>query len=132
MYRAVSLFLCVSFALVGLLFLLFPGGVIQFFNGISSAAGMPESPPGGTGFYRLLAVGYMYLVALLAYLMHRHPSERSFPLLLINGKCATALLSLILFFAHGAYLIYLANAIVDGGIALILIPFYRDLRRRQA
>ena len=132
MYRSVSLLLCVSFALVGLLFLFFPGGVIRFFNGLSSAPPMEEPPAGGTGFYLVLAVGYMYLVAVLAYLMYRHPLNRFFPLLLINGKLFTALLSVCLFVAHGQHLIYIANAVVDGLIAVVLILMYLKLRKAAA
>jgi hypothetical protein len=74
----------------------------------------------------------MYLVALLAYLMYRHPSNRFFPLLLINGKVFTALLSLCLSIASGPHLIYIANAVVDGLIAIVLIPFYLNLRKVPA
>ena len=132
MYRSVSLLLCVSFALVGLLFLFNPGGVIRFFNGLSAASGMEEPPAGGMGFYLVLAVGYMYLVAVLAYLMYRHPLNRFFPLLLINGKLFTALLSVCLFFAYGQHLIYIANAVVDGLIAFVLILMYLKLRKAAA
>ena len=132
MYRSVSLILCVSFALVGLLFLFFPGGVIRFFNGLSSAPAMEEPPAGGMGFYLVLAVGYMYLVTLLAYQMYRHPLNRFFPLLMINGKLFTALLSLCLFIVSGPHLIYIANAVVDGLIAVVLIPFYVNLRKVSA
>jgi hypothetical protein len=132
MYRYVSLLLCVSFALVGLIFLLFPDGVIQFFNGFSSAPGRGETPAGGMGFYLVLAVGYMYLVAFLAYLMYRHPSNRFFPLLAINAKLSTSVLSLYLVVVQGPRLIYIANAVVDGLIALVLIPFYLNLRKGPA
>jgi hypothetical protein len=131
-YRSVSLLLCLSFALVGLVFLFFPDEVVRFFNGLSSAPGMESFPPGGTGFYLILAVGYMYLVAVLAYLMYRHPLNRFFPLLLIHGKLFTAILSLCLFVAHGHHLIYIANAVVDGLIAIVLIPVYIHRRKASA
>ena len=132
MYRSVSLLLSVSFALVGLLFLFFPDVVVAFFNRLSSSPGMEGFPRGGAGFYLLLAVGYMYLVAVLAYLMYRHPLNRFFPLLLIHGKLFTALLSLCLFVAHGHHLIYIANAVVDGLIAIVLIPVYLSRRKAAA
>jgi hypothetical protein len=132
MYRSLSLLLCLSFALVGLLFLVFPDGVLRFFNGLSSAPGMEGFPPGGTGFYLALAVGYMYLVAVLAYLMYRHPLNRFFPLLLIHGKLFTALLSLSLFVGHGHHLIYATNAAVDGLIAIALVPVYIHRRKGAA
>jgi hypothetical protein len=128
MYRYVSLILSLSFAIVGLMFLFIPGVVVGFFNGLSPALTMAGSPSDGAGFFRILAVGYMYLVAALAFLMYRHPSNKFFPLLLINGKMTTALVSIILYVTGGHYLTYIANAVVDGAIALLLIPFYMHLR----
>ncbi len=59
----------------------------------------------------------MYLVALLAWLMFRHPDNGAFSRLLIQGKLATALVALGFFLLHSPYLIYLANFVVDGLIA---------------
>lgn len=128
MYRPVCLILSLSFALVGLIFLFLPAAVVQLFNGLSLTPATAGSPPEGAGFFRILAVGYMYLVAALAFLMYRHPSDKIYPLLLISGKMTTALVSLCFFAAGGHYLIYAANAVVDGAIALLLIPFYMHLR----
>ena len=58
----------------------------------------------------------MYLVALLAWLMFRHPESPIYPLLLANGKIATSLISLGFFLVHAHLLIYLANFVVDGAI----------------
>jgi hypothetical protein len=118
LYRPVSLLLCIAFAAVGILFLLFPGAAYRLFNDLSPRLGMVEAPVQERGLYLVLGVAYMYLVALLAMLMYRHPANRYFPLLLINAKGASALLSVLLFFVHGPYLIYLANALVDGLIAI--------------
>jgi len=51
----------------------------------------------------------MYVVALLACLMYRHPGITYFPFLLANAKLASAVLCLYLFLAHQPYLIYLVN-----------------------
>jgi hypothetical protein len=115
--RIVGLVLSVVFSLVGLLFLFFPGQVIMFFNNLSHVLGMVQAPIESTGFYLILAVGYMYVVALLAYLMNRHP-DNSLPLLvLINAKSASSFLSFAFFIVVHPYLIFLANGIVDGIIA---------------
>jgi hypothetical protein len=58
----------------------------------------------------------MYLAALLAWLMFRHPESSIYPLLLANGKIATSLISLGFFLVHARLLIYLANFVVDGAI----------------
>jgi hypothetical protein len=66
----------------------------------------------------------MYLVAALAWLIFRHPAQRWFTLLLIQAKTMSSLLSFFLFFSGRPYLIYLANGVVDGLIALLFLFFY--------
>ena len=127
LYRFAAFVLAVSFVLVGLLFLLFPDAVLRFFNSLSGPLGLPPAPAVGFQFYLALAAGYMYLVALLAWLMFRHPENQSYPGLLISAKLATALCSLAFFVFHRSFLVYLANFVVDGliGIGVWI------LRRRQ-
>jgi hypothetical protein len=112
--------LAATFAVVGLIFLVIPGEVLAAFNWLSRGIGLPESPAGGYGFYLALAVAYMYVVTLLAWMMARRPAERVYPWLLVNAKVASSLLSLLLFAIDGRYLIYLANFAVDGAIALFV------------
>jgi hypothetical protein len=119
LYRPVSL----------ALFLISPHLVLEFFNGLSSSLGMSLMPIQSSGFYPLLAVGYMYLVTLLAFLMYRHPTNRCFPILLIHGKLATSILSLALFLVLGQYLIYLTNFIVDGFIGIAVLVFYLKMKK---
>jgi hypothetical protein len=116
-YRTAALVLAAGFLIVGLLFLVIPEGVVSFFNRLSGPLGMPEAPPVGRPFFLVLASGYMYLVSLLAWLMFKHPENKTFPMLLFQGKLATSLLSLGFFLAHRPFLIYLANFCVDGLIA---------------
>jgi len=127
LYRAVAAFLAGSFISVGLLFLFLPGGVLAFFNLLSATLGFREAPLTGFPFYLVLASGYMYLVALLAGLMFRHPGNETYSGLLVHAKLATALLSLGFFVLHQPFLIYLANFLVDGLIGLGVWA----LRRRQ-
>jgi hypothetical protein len=132
LYRLAALVLAVSFVIVGLLFLLLPDGVISFFNRLSGPLGMAPAPLTGYPFFLVLASGYMYLVALLAWLMFRHPGNRTFSSLLAQGKLATSLISLGFFLFHRPFLIYLANFIVDGLIALVvwLLSRYQGQRSR--
>lgn len=116
-YRAAALVLAAGFLIVGLLFLAVPEGVVGFFNRLSGPLGMPEAPPMGRAFFLVLTSGYMYLVSLLAWLMFRQPENKTFPILLFQGKLATSLLSLGFFLVHRPFLIYLANFCVDGLIA---------------
>ena len=68
----------------------------------------------------LSALGYMYVVTLLAWQMARHPEVRVFPWLLVHAKAASAVVCLGLFALQEQYLLYLANFVVDGAIALFV------------
>ena len=131
-YRPMSLIMAITFALVGLIFLLFADGVLEFFNFVAGYTGMKQSPVTGVDFYLILASGYMYLVTLLAYMMFRHPDNPYFPLLLANAKLASSLLSLGFFILHQPYPLYLTNGLVDGLIGLLVLYFYLQLKKRQS
>jgi len=128
-YRLVSIILMFLFAVTGLLFLFIPDQVLTLFNNFSASLGMPESPVTGLNFYLILAVGYMYLVTVLAFLMYRNPENRYFPQLLAHAKIASSLLSLALFLLHAHYLIYLVNFIIDGFIGVVVTVFYIKMGR---
>jgi len=128
-YKLTSLCLAITFAFVGLIFFFIPDGVLSFFNMLSGHLGVPQSPVQGLDFYLILAVGYMYLVTLLAYFMYRHPRDGKYPLLLANGKLASAVLSFYLFLTHQPYLIYAANGVIDGGIGILVLLMYSRMKR---
>jgi hypothetical protein len=128
-YKTISAVLMLIFAITGLLFLAIPDRALGLFNNFSGALNMPEAPLTGFNFYLILAVGYMYLVTLLAFFMYRHPENKYFPQLLANAKIASSLLSLGLFVFHAHYLIYLANFIIDGFIGALVIILYVKMGR---
>ena len=128
LYVSVSLLLSIVFAIVGMVFLFIPDDVLLLFNNISRHLGFPESPLQGFSLYQVLATGYMYLVTLLAYLMYKHPENTFFPILLIQGKSASSLISLAFFLFHLHSLIFLTNGIVDGIIAVGVLVLYRKKR----
>lgn len=130
LYKIFSLAAAVVFAAVGLLFLFFPAAVLVFFNSLSGYCGLPAAPLESSGFYLILAAAYMYLVTLLAILMFLNPEQSIYPFLLGQGKLASSLISVFLFFTHQYYLIYLANFLVDGliGIAALLLMRWRKQR----
>ncbi len=130
-YRKLSVIMAVMFAITGLLFLVVPNGVLSFFNSLSHEIGMKEAPLNGMGFYLILAVGYMYLVTLLACLMYKYPGNQFYPLLLANGKLASSCLSLYMFISHQPYLIYMVNFIIDGMIGSVVLIFYFRLRKNN-
>jgi hypothetical protein len=121
----------VLFATTGMLFLFIPNQVLSLFNTLSGFFDLPQSPVTGWTFYLILAVGYMYLVTVLAFWMFRHPEDRRSPLLLTHAKLASAILSLALFLLQAHYLIYLANFIVDGLIGAAVLTLYLKTRRTE-
>ena len=123
LYRIASLLMAISFAVVGLIFLFTPDGVVSFFNALSLRGGLPPAAP-AAGFYLVLAVAYMYVVTLLAGWMYLRPKNDTLPVLLINAKAASALMSFGLFATREPAMIYLANGIVDGLIALGVLVLY--------
>jgi len=127
--KAMSLFLAAVFAAVGLIFLLFPRGVLRFFNFVSRPLGMARAPEVGYQFYLILAAAYMYVVARLAWLMFRQPWNRVYPMLLWQAKLASSLVSFCLFFLHQPYLIYLVNGIIDGAIGLVVLFIYLKMQK---
>ncbi len=129
LYRIFSFLAFITFAVVGLIFLFIPGNVLVFFNTLSGYLGMSPSATEGVNFYLILAVSYMYLVTVLAFLMYRHPENKWLPLLLTHGKFASSILSIGLFLFHQPYLIYLTNFMVDGLIGIGALFFYLRLKR---
>jgi hypothetical protein len=109
------------FAGVGMVFLFVPEGVYNLFNTFSRVIGMIESKEQGAGLYQILAVGYMYVVSVLAFMMYRNPDNKEFLWILINAKSASSALSFLFFILLSPYLIFLSNGIVDGAIACGLL-----------
>jgi predicted Co/Zn/Cd cation transporter (cation efflux family) len=127
-YRAISICMAVVFAIVGLIFLFMPGSTLRLFNDLSTPLGFEPSPVGGISFYLILAVGYMYVVTLIAWLMARQPENRTLPLLLVNAKLASSVLSFVFFLGFHQSLIFLVNGVVDGIIGLGVFYLYRNQR----
>lgn len=127
LYQPLSLGAAIIFAVVGLIFLFIPRQVLVFFNTLSDFWGLPHTPAAGFDFYVILAVAYMYLVTVLAYLMYRNPKEWLFPFLLAQGKIMSSLLSLAAFMSH-RYLIYISNFLIDGFIGIAALYMYYQVK----
>lgn len=128
-YKPLSLGGAIIFAVVGLIFLLIPQKVLLFFNTLSDIWGFSHASVGGFDFYIILAVAYMYLVTVLAYLMYRNPEESLFPFLLAHGKFMSSLLSLSAFIFQQRYLIYISNFFIDGVIGIVAFYMYLQVKR---
>lgn len=126
-YRGLSLGLALIFALVGAAFLILPQATLAFFNAASRRLGMAEGPT-DRWFFSVLAVAYMYVVTVLAWLMYRSPREKIFPFLLAQAKLASSALSFLMFAVQGPWLIYLANGVVDAAIGILVLMMYFRVR----
>jgi hypothetical protein len=124
-YRGASWTLAAAFALTGGLFLFFPALVAGFFNGLGSAMNLPPAPPDDAGVFHALSTAYMAVVTLLAWRMVRYDGDRFAPSLLLQAKAASALLSFGLFLFRQPHAILLANGIVDGALALLVLLLIR-------
>lgn len=118
--RLLGATLAPTFAAVGVVFLLIPGRVLALFNAVGDLLGLPPSPTDAYTLYLTLAVAYMYVVTVLAVQMARHPRVTSYPWVLVQAKAASAIVCLVLFVTQDQYLVYVANAAVDGAIALLV------------
>lgn len=107
-----------TFAIVGVVFVAIPTKVLAAFNWLGDGLGWPPSTTEPHTLFLSLALAYMYLVTLLAWQMARHPEARAFPWLLVQGKAASAVICLGLFALQDQYVLYLANFVVDGAIAV--------------
>jgi hypothetical protein len=128
-YRRISLCLAIVFGIVGVMFLFMSADVLFAIDGVARALGMSEDVPVARSVFVALAVAYMYVVTLLASMMHLHPEQSVYPLLLFNAKGASSVVSLFFFIADRPLLSYLANGIVDGLIGILVLAMYRSCRR---
>lgn len=126
--RMVGTSLAGTFAAVGVIFVAIPSKVLAAFNWLSGGMDWPASTIQPYTLFLALALGYMYIVTLLAWQMARHPDVRVYPWLLVQAKGASAVICLGLFAIQDQYLLYLANFVVDGAIALFV--WYLCLRTR--
>lgn len=118
--KRVGLGMAGTFAAVGVVFAAIPSKVLAAFNWLAGGLGWPESTTEPYTLYLALAIAYMYVVTLLAWQMARHPEERVYPWVLAHAKAASALICIALFALQEQYLLYLANFVVDGAIALFV------------
>ena len=114
--------LAVAFAATGLLFFLFPDGTIRALNAAGSPFGFPPAPASALRFWLSLGLAYMVLVTLLAAAIARDPRGRADLMpILAAGKATSSLTCLGYFVAAQPAFVYLANALVDGSLAILVL-----------
>src|SRR5438067_5952188 len=117
--------LAAVFAATGLLFLCFPDATIATLNAAGRPFGFPPAPPSPLRFWLSLGLAYMMLVTLLAAAIARDPRGRAHLMpILAAGKATSSLTCAGYFVASSPAFIYLANALVDGTLALTSLGAY--------
>lgn len=133
-YRAIALALAVAFVAVGIAFLVEPDVVAAVCARVSRLTGIPVLPIGSveSGLFRVLAAAYMYVVAVLAWMMFWRPAEAVWPAMLAHAKLASATLSVVLCVIQEPSLLLAANGIVDGAIGILALWFRHQAMRRRS
>jgi hypothetical protein len=120
--RLLFALLAAAFAVTGLTFLCFPDATVRVMNAAGLALGLPPAPPSALRFWLSLAVAYMVLVTLLAAAIARDPRGRAHLMpILAAGKATSSLTCLGYFVASTPAFLYLANALVDGALACLVL-----------
>jgi nitric oxide reductase large subunit len=115
--------LAVGFAVVGLLFLLVPSGVLDVISDVGEWFGNDTRAP-HTQEYLWLALAFAYMVVITGIcLVAQADVVRYRPLLLVlaAGKTASSLGSLAFFAIQEQVFVYLLNFLVDGFLALLAL-----------
>ncbi len=115
--------LAVSFAVVGILFIAVPSGVLDTISDLGdSLGGFTRAPHGQEQLWLALAFAYMVVITGIC-LVAQADVVRYRPLLLVlaAGKTASSLGSLGFYLFDQHVFIYLLNFLVDGFLALLAL-----------
>jgi len=115
--------LAVTFAVVGILFIAVPSGVLDTISDVGEWFGNDTRAP-HTQVYLWLALSFAYMVVITGIcLVAQMDVVRYRPLLLVlaAGKTASSLGSLAFFLIQEQVFIYLLNFLVDGLLALLAL-----------
>jgi hypothetical protein len=115
--------LAASFAVVGILFIAVPNGVLDTISDLGDElGGFSRAPHGSEQLW--LALGFAYMVVITGICLIAQADVvryRSLLLLLAAGKTASSLASLGFYLFDDDVFAYLLNFLVDGGLALLAI-----------
>ena len=131
--RAVALTmrgLALAFAVVGILFIATPDGVLDTLDDVGDwFGGFDPSPASDQKLWLALAFAYMTVITGLALVIAMHPRRyRPFLLVLAAGKTASSLAAGAFFVFDREVFIYLANFVVDASLAAIALGCFALLR----
>ena len=115
--------LAVIFAVVGLLFIVFPDGVLDVISDLGDEIGdFSRAPDTVEKFWLALGFAYMVVIAGICFVVQADV-VRFRPLLLVlaAGKAASSLSALGFYLFDDDVFIYLLNFLVDGYLALLAL-----------
>jgi nitric oxide reductase large subunit len=115
--------LALSFAVVGILFIAVPSGVLDVISDLGNWIGsFPRAPHTQEDLWLALAFAYMVVIAGIC-LVVQADVVRYRPLLLVLavGKATSSLASLAFYLADEHVFIYLLNFLVDGALTLVAL-----------
>ena len=115
--------LALSFAVVGILFIAVPNGVLDTISDLGDSIGSFTRAPHGTE-QLWLALGFAYMVVITAICLVVQADVvryRPFLLVLAAGKTASSLAALGFYLFDRDVFIYLLNFLVDGFLALLAL-----------
>jgi hypothetical protein len=115
--------LAVSFAVVGILFITAPNGVLDAISDLGEELGdFSRAPHGDEQLWLALGFSYMVVIAGLCLLAQSDVVRyRSLILLLAVGKTASSLSTLGFYLFDDDVFAYLLNFLVDGGLAVLAL-----------
>ena len=115
--------LAASFAVVGLLFIVTPDGVIDTIDDVGGWFGdFSEGAETEQKFWLALGFAYMVVITGIALVVSTDPVRfRPFLLVLAAGKAASSLAAGAFFVFDEDVFIYLLNFLVDGGLVLVAL-----------
>jgi hypothetical protein len=122
--------LAITFAVVGILFISTPDGVIGVLDDVGDwFGGFTPGPPTDEKFWLALAFAYMTVITGLALVISLDPRRyRPMLLVLAAGKTASSLAAGAFFVFDSDVFIYLANFVVDASLAAIALTCFAILR----
>ena len=115
--------LAVCFAVVGLLFIITPNGVLGRIDDVGDWIGsFSTAPQSDEKLWLALGFAYMTVITGIAWLVSTDIGRyRPFLLVLAAGKAASSLAAGAFYFFHDDVFIYLLNFLVDGSLVLLVL-----------
>ena len=125
--------LAITFAVVGILFIANPDGVIGRLDQVGDWLGdFPSGPPTEEKFWLALGFAYMVVITGLALVISLDPRRyRPMLLVLAAGKAASSLAAGAFYLDNDVF-IYLLNFLVDGGLVLLALGCWSLTGRIEA